>query len=425
MSTSKPSARSIPIGILILGLIAVAAGFFFIIRPAMGPTLLVEEAPDTARDLIAPIASEAAQPLAPSAPSPMMPRAAVPDPAVPANETPDPAPSAVLETPRDSAAMPSGEDLLAPSASPPVSEPEREPDVAPSMDAFSRPESRDRRDDDSGGPATGSLASPLPPASAAGDQTATTEQVPEALEQSTSAVVMEMDPTEAGTDAAASSRRVTVEPAPPADSEPEPEVDAAQRMALVERVEHLEMALAALYAHQSDLEAQLSAQLERIHAAVSDQGMPLAPAVAPVRFDRAGLDAALDELGGDWTPDGYRLLFEEAELGFAVGESEPADPPLTTIAALADLLMRYDQLWVRIEGHTDPKGGTARNLALSQDRAEAVRELLIESGVEASRMTAVGLANARPITDNRTVAARERNRRVEIYLIEPETEDRD
>ena len=71
---------------------------------------------------------------------------------------------------------------------------------------------------------------------------------------------------------------------------------------------------------------------------------------------------------------------------------------------------------IRIEAHTDSQGGDAANLALSQQRAAAVRKVLSSAGVPAARITAVGKGETDPLTDNGTAEGRARNRRVEISL---------
>jgi len=71
---------------------------------------------------------------------------------------------------------------------------------------------------------------------------------------------------------------------------------------------------------------------------------------------------------------------------------------------------------VRIEGHTDGQGADAANQALSRQRAEAVRQVLISQGVPGSRIRVVGQGESVPVADNGNEAGRARNRRVEIYL---------
>jgi outer membrane protein OmpA-like peptidoglycan-associated protein len=69
-----------------------------------------------------------------------------------------------------------------------------------------------------------------------------------------------------------------------------------------------------------------------------------------------------------------------------------------------------------VEGHTDSKGGEAANRALSQSRADSVRVFLIQQGVPADRITAVGKGEDEPIASNKTAEGRANNRRVEIIV---------
>ncbi|BDG07209.1 OmpA family protein [Anaeromyxobacter paludicola] len=71
---------------------------------------------------------------------------------------------------------------------------------------------------------------------------------------------------------------------------------------------------------------------------------------------------------------------------------------------------------VVVEGHTDDVGGAASNLKLSKGRAEAVRAYLVKKGVEASRLSAKGFGETRPVADNKTPAGRDANRRVEFVI---------
>ncbi len=72
-----------------------------------------------------------------------------------------------------------------------------------------------------------------------------------------------------------------------------------------------------------------------------------------------------------------------------------------------------------IEGHTDSVGSDAANLALSQSRADAVRAALIELGVSAQRMTALGKGESQPVGDNSSPAGRAANRRIVLTFAEP------
>jgi OmpA-OmpF porin, OOP family len=71
---------------------------------------------------------------------------------------------------------------------------------------------------------------------------------------------------------------------------------------------------------------------------------------------------------------------------------------------------------VRVEGHTDSRGKDSYNLKLSQRRTDSVVRYLVDRGIDASRLQAVGYGETRPIADNKTRAGRETNRRVEFII---------
>ena len=67
-----------------------------------------------------------------------------------------------------------------------------------------------------------------------------------------------------------------------------------------------------------------------------------------------------------------------------------------------------------IEGHTDDRGGTEANAALSLQRAEAVKRELVAHRVAPARLAAKGLGEAAPVADNALDEGRALNRRVEL-----------
>lgn len=78
------------------------------------------------------------------------------------------------------------------------------------------------------------------------------------------------------------------------------------------------------------------------------------------------------------------------------------------------LLQDNPGLKLRVEGHTDNVGAKAANQILSQKRAQAVMGWLIANGIDASRLTAQGFGDSKPVADNSTEAGRAKNRRVEL-----------
>ncbi len=69
-----------------------------------------------------------------------------------------------------------------------------------------------------------------------------------------------------------------------------------------------------------------------------------------------------------------------------------------------------------MEGHTDSVGTDAYNQRLSEQRADAVRDFLLQQGVPQTGMSAVGLGKDGPVAGNETAAGREQNRRVEMVV---------
>jgi len=86
-------------------------------------------------------------------------------------------------------------------------------------------------------------------------------------------------------------------------------------------------------------------------------------------------------------------------------------------AVAADLAARPG-LKVEIGGHTDSRGNEAYNQSLSEKRAQSVQAYLVGQGVAAERLTAVGYGEAQPTDSNDTDEGRERNRRVELKVLE-------
>ncbi|MBN1578297.1 MAG: OmpA family protein [Chitinispirillaceae bacterium] len=80
----------------------------------------------------------------------------------------------------------------------------------------------------------------------------------------------------------------------------------------------------------------------------------------------------------------------------------------------AESLREWPEVKIEIQGHTDNTGSAARNQELSQQRAQTVRQYLIDKGTAPNRLTAVGYGPNRPIADNKSRNGRAQNRRVEI-----------
>ncbi len=87
-----------------------------------------------------------------------------------------------------------------------------------------------------------------------------------------------------------------------------------------------------------------------------------------------------------------------------------------TLKKVADIMKRMPNLQIEVQGHTDADGDPARNLQLSQMRAEAVCKFVAEQGIEQNRLVAHGYGSTRPIAPNDTQAGKALNRRVMIEV---------
>ncbi len=86
------------------------------------------------------------------------------------------------------------------------------------------------------------------------------------------------------------------------------------------------------------------------------------------------------------------------------------------IESISSLLKQYPNAKFSIEGHTDSDGSDAFNQKLSQERADVVRNALIERGMKAANLTAVGYGESKPVASNKTAAGKAKNRRTEVVL---------
>jgi len=84
----------------------------------------------------------------------------------------------------------------------------------------------------------------------------------------------------------------------------------------------------------------------------------------------------------------------------------------------AALLQKHERVVVEVAGHTDSTGTDAYNQGLSERRANAVRDYLTSQGVKASRLTARGYGESRPVASNDTKEGRAENRRVELVVLD-------
>jgi len=101
---------------------------------------------------------------------------------------------------------------------------------------------------------------------------------------------------------------------------------------------------------------------------------------------------------------------------FDVDKTEIRPAARESIAKAAEVLVRYPDTYITVEGHTDSTGTTEYNQKLSERRADAVRDMLIKGGVPASRISIMGYGESDPVADNSTPEGRQSNRRVQLEI---------
>lgn len=157
----------------------------------------------------------------------------------------------------------------------------------------------------------------------------------------------------------------------------------------------------------------------------------------------AAIGAAVGAVGGNlWSKrmEDKRKAMEQATAGTGISVERTADNQLQVSVpsdlsfdvgsaalrpSLRPVLEQFAQgldasMLVRIVGHTDSTGSDAINEPLSRQRAETVRNFLADRGVAAQRISTDGRGAREPVADNTSEAGRAKNRRVEIFLREPQ-----
>jgi outer membrane protein OmpA-like peptidoglycan-associated protein len=86
------------------------------------------------------------------------------------------------------------------------------------------------------------------------------------------------------------------------------------------------------------------------------------------------------------------------------------------MAKVSGILLAYPGLTIKVEGYTDSIGSDEYNLKLSEQRADSVRDYLVQQAVPPGAVTALGLGKADPVASNDNPAGRQRNRRVELVV---------
>jgi outer membrane protein OmpA-like peptidoglycan-associated protein len=159
--------------------------------------------------------------------------------------------------------------------------------------------------------------------------------------------------------------------------------------------------------------AQADAERSRLEALQSQQSAQQAEA------DKAAMRARLSEQLNKIleTRDSARglivsmsdVLFDTAKYSLKPGAREK-------LAKVAGILLAYPGLNIEVGGYTDSVGSDAMNQTLSENRAGAVRDYLVNQGVTTASITSKGFGETQPVATNDNSSGRQRNRRVELLV---------
>ncbi len=113
------------------------------------------------------------------------------------------------------------------------------------------------------------------------------------------------------------------------------------------------------------------------------------------------------------------LVQMQGDILFDTGSAVLKPSAVEQVSKVGDILAKYADDRVRVEGHTDSTGGKTANEELSLRRADAVKRVLTSRGVQEKQILVLGLGATRPVADNATAAGRAKNRRVELHIDVP------
>ncbi|TMN98376.1 OmpA family protein [Pseudoalteromonas sp. S558] len=132
-------------------------------------------------------------------------------------------------------------------------------------------------------------------------------------------------------------------------------------------------------------------------------------------------EAFRDELAGSGVEvvregDNLRLVMP-SNITFATDQSYISSGFNDTLNAIANVMNKYEKTYLSVEGHTDSTGKDSYNMNLSRERAQSVKDYLVNQQIMAARISTKGYGETRPIATNDSANGRAQNRRVEIQIV--------
>jgi len=152
------------------------------------------------------------------------------------------------------------------------------------------------------------------------------------------------------------------------------------------------------------------------YAKAQEKVAELAKQEADLAFEEIdSLRRQLESLAARETVDG--LVMTLGDFVFDSASANIKQAAVDNFHKVLEFIDGYPGRPIRIEGHTDSSGSESFNLNLSQKRADAVKALLAEYGIDSLRIEAIGMGESIPVADNNTEAGKAKNRRVDIIIL--------
>ncbi|MBU1099024.1 MAG: OmpA family protein [Bacteroidetes bacterium] len=115
--------------------------------------------------------------------------------------------------------------------------------------------------------------------------------------------------------------------------------------------------------------------------------------------------------------DGKNVVIRLISLVFDAGKSIIDPQYFAVLSKVQKAIEKFNQCTVSVEGHTDAQGSDDKNLDLSQERAEAVRQYLLANiDMNTTKLLAIGFGETKPVANNETEDGRRKNRRIDIVI---------
>jgi len=195
--------------------------------------------------------------------------------------------------------------------------------------------------------------------------------------------------------------------------------DESRKRAVAEAEQRLEAERAARAEAESDRARLQTQAAETARKAAAEQALRASQSALQAQHEKAELRSKLIQqfnLILDTRDSARGLIVNMSDVLFDTGQSTLKPAAREKLAKVAGVLLAHPGLRLDVEGHTDSIGTDDLNQILSEKRAGAVRDYLVQQGIAVNAVSARGLGKSVPVQSNDTAAGRQANRRVEMVV---------